>query len=78
MALRLYRTTRPLFGQVLLALQTMGVPTAVGGNPTLLGLIALHLKALDLRLQVTCCGSRRPCALSVRTPAHQSEGAEQP
>jgi hypothetical protein len=48
MALRLYRTTRPLFGQVVAALQTLGVLGAVGGNPTAFGLVALYVTGLVL------------------------------
>lgn len=48
MALRLYRTTRPLFGQVVAALQTLGALAAVGGNPTTFGLIALYVAGLVL------------------------------
>lgn len=48
MALRLYRTTRPLFGQVAAALQVLGVLAAVGGNPTAFGLIALYVTGLVL------------------------------
>ena len=45
MALRLYRTTRPLFAQVVAALQSLGVLAAVGGNPTAFGLVALVIAA---------------------------------
>src|SRR5438477_9995379 len=48
MALRLYRTTRPLFAHVVAALQPLGVLTAVGGNPTAFGLIALYVTGLVL------------------------------
>jgi hypothetical protein len=48
MALRLYRTTRPLFGQVVAALQALGVLGAVGGNPTAFGLVALYVTGLVL------------------------------
>jgi hypothetical protein len=48
MALRLYRTTRPLFGQVAAALQALQVLAAVGGNPTTFGLIALYVTGLVL------------------------------
>src|SRR5918912_3685750 len=48
MASRLYRTTRRLYGQVTTALQTLHVPAAVGGNPTLFGLIALYVTGLVL------------------------------
>ncbi len=48
MALRLYRTTRPLFAHVAAALQLLGVPAAVGGNPTACGLIALYVSGLVL------------------------------
>jgi hypothetical protein len=48
MALRLYRTTRPLFGQVVAALHALGVLGAVGGNPTAFGLIALYITGLVL------------------------------
>jgi hypothetical protein len=48
MALRLYRTTRPLFQQVEVALQTLGIMAAVGGNPTAFGLIALYVTGLVL------------------------------
>jgi hypothetical protein len=46
MALRLYRTTRPLFQQVEVALQMLGVMAAVGGHPTTFGLIALYVTGL--------------------------------
>src|SRR5215213_2490258 len=48
MALRLYRTTRQLYGQVTRALQTLHVRSAVGGNPTLFGLVALYVTGLVL------------------------------
>ena len=48
MALRLYRTTRPLFGQVVAALQQVHVLAAVGGNPTAFGLVALYVTGLVL------------------------------
>jgi len=48
MALHLYRTTRPLFAHVAAALQLLGVPAAVGGNPTAFGLIALYVAGLVL------------------------------
>jgi DDE superfamily endonuclease len=48
MALRLYRTTRQLYGQVTGALQTLRVPAAIGDNPTLFGLIALYVSGLLL------------------------------
>src|SRR3954453_16571855 len=48
MALRLYRTTRQLYGQVTRALQTLHVRSAVGGNPTVFGLVALYVTGLVL------------------------------
>ncbi len=48
MALRLYRTTRQLYGQVRGALQTLQVLAAVEGNPTLFGLIAVYVTGLLL------------------------------
>ena len=48
MASRLYRTTRPLFVQVVAALQSLGVLTALGGNPTAFGLVALYVTGLVL------------------------------
>ena len=48
MASRLYRTTRPLFTQVVLALEALHVPLAVGGNPTTFGLVALYVTGLVL------------------------------
>ena len=48
MASRLYRTTRPLFAHVAAALTSLGVPVAVGGNPTTGGLIALYVTGLVL------------------------------
>jgi hypothetical protein len=48
MASRLYRTTRPLFVQVALALDGLGVPLAVGANPTTFGLVALYVTGLVL------------------------------
>ena len=48
MALRLYRTTRRLYGQVTGALQTLHVLPAVGGHPTLFGLIAVYVTGLLL------------------------------
>jgi hypothetical protein len=43
MALRLYRTTRRLYGPVTTALQALQVPAAVGNSPTLFGLVALYV-----------------------------------
>ena len=48
MASRLYRTTRPLFAQVVLALEALRVPLAVGSNPTTFGLVALYVTGLAL------------------------------
>ncbi len=48
MALRLYRTTRQLYGQVTAVLRQLQVPGAVGGNPTLFGLVALYVTGLAL------------------------------
>lgn len=48
MAVRLYRTTRPLFAHVAAALQTLGGLAAVGGNPTAFGLVALYVTGLVL------------------------------
>jgi hypothetical protein len=48
MASRLYRTTRPLFTQVVAALQVLQVVAAVGGNPTVFGLVALYVTGLVL------------------------------
>jgi DDE superfamily endonuclease len=48
MALRLYRTTRPLFAQVATTLQSLGVLVAVGGNPTALGVVAVYVTGLVL------------------------------
>src|SRR5829696_8670765 len=48
MALRLYRTTRQLYGQVTRALQTLHVRSAVGANPTRFGLVALYVTGLVL------------------------------
>jgi hypothetical protein len=48
MALRLYRTTRRLYGQVTAALQMLQVPAAVGDNPTVFGLVALYVSGLVL------------------------------
>ncbi len=48
MALRLYRTTRQLYGQVTGALQTLQVLAAVEGNPTLFGVIAVYATGLLL------------------------------
>ena len=48
MAFRLYRTTRRLYSQVTTALQVLQVPTAVGGNPTRWGLLALYVTGLVL------------------------------
>ena len=48
MALRLYRTTRRLYGQVTEALRTLHVQAAVGGSPTRFGLIALYVTGLVL------------------------------
>jgi hypothetical protein len=45
---RLYRTTQRLYGQVAWALQGIGVATAVGGNPTTLGLVGLYVTGLVL------------------------------
>ncbi len=48
MALRLSRTTRPLFAQVAAALQQVHLLSAVGGNPTAFGLVALYVTGLVL------------------------------
>ena len=48
MTARLYRTTQRLYGQVAGALQAMGVRTAVGGNPTTLGLVGVYVAGLVL------------------------------
>src|SRR5438067_1814162 len=48
MALRLYRTTRRLYGQVTAALQMLQVPAAAGDNPTVFGLVALYVSGLVL------------------------------
>ncbi len=48
MALRLYRTTRRLYGQVTTALQALQVSAAVGDNPTRFGLLALYVTGLVL------------------------------
>ena len=48
MASRLYRTTRPLFAQVVAALEALQVAAAVGGNPTVFGLVALYVTGLVL------------------------------
>jgi DDE superfamily endonuclease len=48
MALRLYRTTQRLYGQVAWALRGLHVRPAVGANPTTFGLIALYVTGLLL------------------------------
>ena len=48
MALRLYRTTRRLYGQVEGALRSVHLVPAVGGNPTAFGLVALYVTGLLL------------------------------
>lgn len=48
MALRLYRTTQQLYGQVVGALQALHVGSAVAGQPTLFGLLALYVTGLLL------------------------------
>jgi DDE superfamily endonuclease len=48
MTARLYRTTQRLYGQVAWAVQVMGVSTAVGGNPTTVGLVGLYVAGLVL------------------------------
>jgi hypothetical protein len=48
MASRLYRTTWQLYGQVTTALRRLQGLAAVGGNPTLFGLIALYVTGLLL------------------------------
>jgi len=48
MALRLYRTTQQLYGQVVGALQVLHVGSAVAGSPTLFGLLALYVTGLLL------------------------------
>ncbi len=48
MTARLYRTTQRLYGHVAGALQAVGVSTAVGGNPTTLGLVGLYVTGLVL------------------------------
>src|SRR5262249_53004967 len=48
MASRLYRTTRPLFGQVVAALQRLHLVAALRGSPTTFGLVALYVTGLLL------------------------------
>ena len=48
MALRLYRTTQQLYGQVVGALQVLHVGSASAGQPTLFGLLALYVTGLLL------------------------------
>jgi hypothetical protein len=48
MALRLYRTTQGLYGQVAGALRRLQVLPAVAGNPTTFGLIALYVTGVVL------------------------------
>jgi hypothetical protein len=48
MALRLYRTTQRLYGQVVGALRLLHVGSAVPGQPTLFGLLALYVTGLLL------------------------------
>jgi len=48
MTARLYRTAQGLYGQVAWALHALGVATAVGGNPTAVGLIGLYVTGLVL------------------------------
>jgi hypothetical protein len=48
MALRLYRTTRRLYGTVEGALRSVHLVPAVGGNPTAFGLVALYVTGLLL------------------------------
>src|SRR5688500_11293539 len=48
MTARLYRTTQVLYGQVAWALHALGVATAVGGNPSAVGLIGLYVTGLVL------------------------------
>jgi hypothetical protein len=48
MALRLYRTTQQLYGQVVGALHDLHVGSAVAGQPTLFGLLALYVTGLLL------------------------------
>jgi hypothetical protein len=48
MALRLYRTTRRLYGQVEGALRGLQILAAVGGNPPLFGLVAVYVAGLIL------------------------------
>ena len=48
MALRLYRTTRRLYGQITAALRLLHVSAAVGDNPTQFGLLALYVAGLVL------------------------------
>src|SRR6266849_723457 len=48
MALRLYRTTRRLYGQGTRAVRALHVPAAIGDNPTLVGLVALYVTGLLL------------------------------
>src|SRR4051795_221787 len=48
MALRLYRTTQRLYGQVVGALQVLHVGSAGAGEPTLFGLLALYVTGLLL------------------------------
>jgi DDE superfamily endonuclease len=48
MAFRLYRTTRRLYSQVTKALRTLHVQAAIGGSPTVFGLVALYVTGLVL------------------------------
>src|SRR2546426_9826770 len=48
MALRLYRTTRRLYGQVEGALRSVYLVPAVGRNPTTFGLVVLYVTGLLL------------------------------
>jgi hypothetical protein len=48
MALRLYRTTRRLYGQVEGALRSVHLMQTVGGNPTTFGLVVLYVTGLLL------------------------------
>jgi hypothetical protein len=48
MALRLSHRTRRLYDQVTSALRRLDVPAAIGGNPTVFGLVALYVTGLVL------------------------------
>ena len=77
MTARLYRTTQRLYGQVAGALQAMGVSTAVGGNPTTLGLVPVGLTKTNESMKASSIGPWRSCRLRTWVPGSSSRTERQ-